>query len=64
MNTEGKFLKKMFSWGKAVLRIRNIYSRSRIQIFFHPGSRGKNIPDPGSRSRIKELKTIFKLSEK
>jgi hypothetical protein len=45
---------------KPVLRIRDVYPRSRIPdpTFFHPGSRIQivPIPDPGSRIRIKEFK--------
>ncbi len=42
-----------------MLRIRDVYPGSRIQIFIHPGS-GSRIPDPGSRipdlgSRIPDL---------
>jgi hypothetical protein len=39
----------------SVLRIRDVYTRSEV---FHPGSRFKKIPDPGSGSASKNL-SIF-----
>jgi hypothetical protein len=39
----------------SVLRIREVYPRSE---FFHPGSRVKKIPDPGSASKKKRIKVF------
>jgi hypothetical protein len=51
-------------WFLPIMRILD----ERIRIFFHPGSRVKKIPDPGSGSASKNLsilnqKIIYKLSE-
>ncbi len=53
----GFALKEVFISKKAMLRIRDVYPGSGSE-FFHPGSRFKKIPDPGSGSASKNL-SIF-----